>query len=118
MFEQLKHAFAVDPPGPATPNDDERRIVDRLASEVVRRRLTAPAILFLESSRSLNYVASQLLVFFAPFAQVIFHAGDYRTLVAFMERRGCVEYMCSRIEALEDEHCTAGARTAASGKKG
>ena len=101
MASWFKHAFAVDPPGPALPTDDEKRVVERLATEVVRRGLTAPALLFLESSRPLNYLGSQLLVFFAPFAELVFKPADYRTLTGFLEHRGSVEYTCRRIEALD-----------------
>ena len=88
MVKWLKHAFAVDPPGPATPTEDQKRVVDRLAGEIVRRGLTAPALLFLESSRPLNYLGSQLLVFCAPFAEIIFKPADYRALTTFLEHRG------------------------------
>lgn len=103
MVKWLKHAFAVDPPGPVTPTEDQKRVVERLASEVVRRGLTAPALLFLESSRPLNYIGSQLLVFCAPFAEIIFKPADYRALTTFLEHRGSVEYTCRRIEALDQQ---------------
>lgn len=98
MFRWLKHAFAVEPPGPLTPTDDERRVLDRLAGEVARRGLAMPALLVLECSRPLNFVASQFLVFIAPFAELIFNPADYRTLRGLLERRGSVEYICRRIE--------------------
>ena len=101
MVSWLKHAFAVDPPGPSVPTDDEKRVVERLAGEIVRRGLTAPALLFLESSRPLNFLGSQVLVFCAPFAEVFFKAADYRTLTGFLERRGSVEYACRRIEFID-----------------
>ena len=103
MVRWLKHAFAVDPSGPAEPTEDEKRVVDRLAGEIVRRGLTAPALLFLESSRPLNFIGSQLLVFFAPFAELIFKPADYRALTGFLEHRGSVEYTCRRIEALDEQ---------------
>ncbi len=47
----LKHAFAVDPPGPAQPNEAQARIVERVCREVVSRRLTTPAMMALEMGR-------------------------------------------------------------------
>lgn len=103
MIQWLRHAFAVEPPGPAIPTEQERPVVERMAAWIVRRRMTTPALLFLESSRNLNYIGSQLMVFFAPFAHVLFRRDDYDVLARYLERRGCIEYFCGRIEALEAE---------------
>jgi hypothetical protein len=94
----LKNAFAVDPPGPAAPGERERIIIERLVGELVRRGLTVPALVLLESGRSLNFLAGQFLVFAAPIAELIFSPVDYRALHGFLERRGSIEYVCRRIE--------------------
>lgn len=98
----LKNAFAVDPPGPAAPDEEQREVLERLATEVVRRRMATPAMLFLESSHYLNFLGSQVLTFFAPFAHVMFPRKQYDALARFLEHRGSVEYFCRRIEAHED----------------
>ena len=99
--EWLKHAFAVDPPGPAVPNEDQRVLVDKLCAEVVRRRLTAPALLMLEMSRPLNYVSAQLLHFFQPLVAIVTDADGYLQLTKFLEQRGSIDYLCQHLEALE-----------------
>lgn len=98
MWQWLRHAFFVEPPGAATPDEREREVVDQLASAIVQRKLTAPALLFLESSRPLNYIGSQTLVFFQPITSWLFRGDSYRVFHAFLERRGSVEYICRRIE--------------------
>ena len=103
MVSWLKHAFAVDPPGPTVPTDDEKRVVERLATEVVRRRLTSPTLLLLECSRNMNFVGSQLLTFFAPFAHIVFPKREYDLISGFLERRGSIEYLCRRLETLDVE---------------
>ena len=40
-MQWLKHAFAVDPPGPAEPTDEQRLAIDRVVEEVVRREEVA-----------------------------------------------------------------------------
>lgn len=102
MLQWLKNAFAVDSPGPLTPSDAEREVVDWLAAAIVRRRLQTPAILLLESSAPLNFLASQLLVLAAPAAELFVHQGRYEALQTLLERRGSVDYICRRIEALAD----------------
>ena len=101
MTSWLKHAFEVDPPGPAEPSAEERDLIDRLARAVVRRGLTSPALIFLECGRPLNFLASQFMVFFAPIVTTIFRGQEYPILAQFLDRRGSVEYICRRIEAAD-----------------
>jgi hypothetical protein len=97
----LKHAFAVDPQGAAEPNDDQRLIVDQLCAEVVRRRMTTPALLALEMGRPLNYVSAQLLHFFQPFLAIVADTAAYEQFASFLEQRGSAEYIARRLDALE-----------------
>lgn len=99
----LKHAFAVEPDGPAEPTGSEREIAERVCREVVRRRMATPALMFLEISRPLNYLGSQAMHFFAPIVTALVEKDGYRTFAAFLERRGSIDYLCRQIEALEAE---------------
>ena len=103
MPNWLKHAFAVDPPGPAIPDDQERDLLDRIAREIVRRRLTSAALMFLEASHPLNFIGSQFMLFFAPVVELVVPRERYRRLAGFLERRGSIEYVCQRIEHFESE---------------
>ena len=98
----FKHAFEISKPGsiPLTPRQGE--IIDRLAAKVVEWKMSVPAILFLESVKPLNFVGSQVLVFFSPIVNSLFTIKDYDELVALMEQRGSVELLLKRIEALEE----------------
>lgn len=78
---------------------EEERVVGALARAVVRRGLTAPAILFLESTRPMNFVASQAMLFFAPMLGVVLDRGDYDVFQRLLERRESVEALLTRIEA-------------------
>ena len=102
-MQWLKHAFAVDPPGPAEPTPEQQAAVDKVCAEIVRRHLTTPALLFLEMSRPLNFLGAQALHFFAPFVSVLTDAEGHRHFAAFLERRGSVDYLCRRMEELEAE---------------
>lgn len=103
----LRNAFAVDPPGPAEPSEEERPLIDRICREVVRRGMATPALLALEMSRPLNYLSAQAMHFFQPFATVLVRPGDWERFAAFLERRGSIEHLLSRIEALESERIAA-----------
>lgn len=112
MSDALRRAFAIDPPGPVEPTAEQSPVVDRLCREIVRRHLTTPALLFLEMSRPLNYVGAQAMHFFAPIATVIFDQASYRHFSEFLEHRGSIEYLCRRIEKLEQEAMTREAKPA------
>lgn len=103
LREILGRAFAVDPPGPAEPTAEERPIVDRLCREVVRRGMTAPALLALECSRPMNFLGSQAMHFFQPMASVLVSQRHWDVFASFLERRGAIEHLARRIEELEQE---------------
>lgn len=99
----LKHAFAVDPPGPAEPTPEQKPAVDKVCAEVVRRHLTTPALLFLESSRPLNFLGSQSMHFFMPFLSVLTDTRGPKHFAEFLSQRGSIDYLCRRIEDCEAE---------------
>src|SRR5262245_35805290 len=76
-FDWLKHAFAIEPPGAVQPTEAQAALIDRLCRMVVERKLTTPALLFLEGVRPLGYVTSQTLQFFGPLISAL---GDARAL--------------------------------------
>ncbi|MBM4113202.1 MAG: hypothetical protein FJ253_07485 [Phycisphaerae bacterium] len=97
----LAHAFAVEKPGPAKPTDEEAAVIDRVLREVVRRRMTTPASIFLESVRPMTYLGSQAMHFFGPFMSVLVEPTAYRRFSDFLEKRGAVDYLVSRMDELE-----------------
>ncbi len=99
----LRHAFAVESADTFRITPEERAAADRLLRAVVRRGLGTPALLMLECSRPLNFVASQFLLFVGPVAELIFDRREYRLFVGLLERRGSIEYLCGRIEQLLQE---------------
>lgn len=101
--EFFAKAFHVEPPGPAEPSEIERPIIDRLCREVVRRRMTTPALLALECSRPMNYLGSQAMHFFQPMASVLVNPAQWDAFAAFLEKRGSIEYLARRLEDLEAE---------------
>lgn len=89
---------------PEDVNDEDReRILKRVASEIVKRRLTAPAIFFLESCSPLSFVGSQAMVVMEPFIHAIFDLPDYRKFALMMERRENIGKLIAMIEAANQE---------------
>jgi hypothetical protein len=89
-------------PLPETDLDPEERdrIIDRIAQEVVKRRLETPAILFLEMHRPLQFLSSQALVVFSPLLAVAFSVPNLEKLSLLMEKRENLDRLLDRIEAL------------------
>jgi hypothetical protein len=96
----FRQAFALDPPGPLAPTDEERAVVERLCRILVRRRMQVPALAFLEMSRPLNRVAAQALYFFQPVASLALTGDDYNRFARFLEKSGSIDFLCRRIEDL------------------
>ena len=102
-----RHAFAVDPPGPAEPTPEQQFAVDWLCTQVVKRHLTTPGVLGLEMFRPLNYFGANLVGHvFAPAIWAIFREStyeNYKHFVGFLEHRGSMEYLEHRLEHFEEE---------------
>lgn len=102
----FKHAFAVDPPGPAEPTEAQRPIVEWACREIARRHLTTPGLIMLEMSRPLNFLAANTMHFFQPAFWAIMRQQtleNYEHFSHFLEKRGSMEYIIQRIEELEAE---------------
>ena len=101
---RIKHAFAVEPPGPAEPTPSQQAAVDWFCTQVAKRHLTTPGLIALEMSRPLNFLASQAMHFISPGVWALTRHKTYEEFVqfsAFMERRGAVDYLMRRIEHFE-----------------
>jgi hypothetical protein len=81
---------------------EEREMVERLAGFVVRRRMSGPALMVLESGRPLNFVGSQVLVFLAPFAKLVFSPLEYDRFVSLLEKRQGIDLLIEAIGRRED----------------
>lgn len=78
--------------------EDENEVLEKLAKMVVRRGMTVPAIMFLESVKPLNYIGSQAMVFFEPVIQAVFNFKDYNTVRGALEKRETLEILILKIE--------------------
>lgn len=79
-------------------HDEEERIINRIASEVLKRGLEIPSIMFLESIKPVSRIGSQLSMFFiAPFLSIFGDLGvDY---IKFFDKQENVEKLLQRIES-------------------
>ena len=82
-------------------DDEEKKLVDQVASSVVNRRMALPAVLALETMKPLSFLGSQALYFFEPLARVLSNRPEYRLGAQLLEDRDKLETLLQRIETLE-----------------
>jgi len=100
-------AEETSPEGELPPADLE--ILSRIAGWVVERRMSVPAILFLESHRPLSFVGSQVMIMASPLVATLepfvrgmigksFTYADYRRFAELMENRENLEVLIVEVE--------------------
>jgi len=106
MREFLRNAFALGDANnkPCEPTDEQRALLAKLCAEVARRRMTGPALTFLEMSRPLNTLGAAAIHFFTPLASTLANPVALRQFAEFLDQRGSVDVLCQMLETAEKEH--------------
>lgn len=97
----LRHAFAVAP-GSRPLTAEDVALLERVADAVIRRRMAAPTLLFLESMGPMNFLGSQALHFFTPLLDVVFPQRDIERVALLLERRDTLARLAAIIESRTD----------------
>jgi hypothetical protein len=110
----LRHAFAIEKYDESSLEPDDKAALQRFAERLHEKRMTAAAILWMQSNRHMNFLGSQALVVAQPVFELthpLLNAAlrnfglnippeDYPHLVSAFEKRYSVEYLLQRLEAL------------------
>jgi len=100
----LRHAFALEDGTPCEPSPEDRALLETLATEIARRRMSGPALAFLEMSRPLNSLGAAAIHFFTPLASTLANPVALKRFAEFLEKRGSVDVLCRAIEEAERAH--------------
>ncbi|MCX8015596.1 MAG: hypothetical protein N2748_06200 [candidate division WOR-3 bacterium] len=84
-------------------NERRDEIFHKIAEKIVDMKLTPLAIVMLESSKPLSFVASQLMVFFQPIYAAVFPTQPYNEIAVLLENRANIELLIKEIEKVENE---------------
>ena len=103
MKDSIKHAFDLGETNKFLPNERQKIIAEKVCREVVKRHLSMPATILLETFRPLNFIGSQLMHFFQPIISAVLTGDGYIEFSRFLEKRGSVDYLCRRINEIEAE---------------
>lgn len=94
---ELTHAFSTKAETDVfTPEDLE--LLERVADAVVKRGMTAPATVFLESLGPMNFLGSQALYFLTPIVEWAFNAKEVEQVARLLERRDTISRLITIID--------------------
>ncbi|HAF07578.1 MAG: hypothetical protein QME48_04400 [bacterium] len=86
------------------PLERKEEILKKIAENIVKRSLTAPAIMFLESIKPMNFISAQIMIFLEPIILTFFNIKEYREASLIFEERDSVEKLIRYIEDFENQH--------------
>jgi len=95
--EELSHAFATTPDAEVFTTED-LALLERVADAVVKRGMTAPATVFLESLGPMNFLGSQALHFLTPIVELAINAKEVEQVARLLERRDTISRLIAIIE--------------------
>ncbi|MBN2382424.1 hypothetical protein JXQ70_06030 [bacterium] len=101
-MSDLRNFFAIEDEQVEL-TEHQKALIDQLADKIVQRRLAAPVIFFLEISKPLNFIGSQVMVFFEPIIQSLFSFKNYEEYRTLLERRDTIEHLLASIERIDAE---------------
>ncbi|MCU0606701.1 MAG: hypothetical protein MUF78_04615 [Candidatus Edwardsbacteria bacterium] len=81
----------------------QAELLRMIADQIVKRKLTTPAIMFFESVKPLSFIGSQGMVFLQPIVQAFLNRREYDEITLMMEQRENVEKLLLEIERQEAE---------------
>jgi hypothetical protein len=85
-------------PRPESLTPEDRAMLESMAGWLGSRRLTVPAVLFLESVKPLHFVGSQMLFFFEPMVHAFVSGKNYSRFAQLMENGDALEEFLVMIE--------------------
>ena len=73
-------------------------ILDSIADRVIAYGFGTPCIFFLEMSKHLSFVTSQMLIFMGPLATVFVSPDPYYDFTEVLQDKKNIEYLIQQIE--------------------
>lgn len=98
MSEKMFPLPPSEEPNKGTLTPEQEEVLHKVARKVVEKRMTVPALMFIESVKPLNFIGSQLMVFFEPIVQTLFDFKSYTIFREIIEDRNNVEKLMQLIE--------------------
>lgn len=100
LREWLSRAFAAPQ---ASIDEADSRLIDRVAGLVVRKGLSVPALMVLETVRPLCGIGSAATTFLAPYITFLLSEAETKQVSRLLETQAGVEQLCRRIGELSGQ---------------
>lgn len=101
--QEFKHAFSIGTSHENTTlSEKELAVILKLVAVIQKRKLTLPATMFLECAQPLNYIGSQMMVFFRPFLTFFFTPAEYDIFQGILERREGIKMIIEELEKIDN----------------
>ncbi len=84
-------------------NINHSELIKEVATKIVRRRMTVPAILFIESLKPINRLAGQAILIVSPFLAIFVSYEKIEQFCDMLQDRENVEKLLNEIKDQEDE---------------
>ena len=94
---ELTHAFSTKAEADEFTSED-LGLLERVADAVVKRGMTAPATVFLESLGPMNFLGSQALYFLTPIVEWAFNVKEVEQVARLLERRDTISRLITIID--------------------
>jgi len=95
----LKNNFFSEP----VSNIDYSELIKEIAGVIVRRRMTVPAILFIESAKPINRIAGQAILVVSPLIGLFVSYEKIEQFCDMLQDRRNVEKLLNEIKKQADE---------------
>ncbi len=93
----------TDLKSPEQLTQEERKVLIDVAEKVVEWRMVTPAVLFLESIKPMNFVASQAYLFLEPYVTLLVNRREISDFRRALAKRDGIEALIGYIERLADD---------------
>jgi hypothetical protein len=94
---ELTHAFSTKAEADVFTSED-LGLLERVADAVVKRGMTTPATVFLESLGPMNFLGSQALYFLTPIVEWAFNVKEVEQVARLLERRDTISRLITIID--------------------
>ncbi len=100
--EGFKRAFTLTP-GEGTIDKEDILLLERIAAQVVKRKMTDPVILLVESCGPMNFIGSQVIHFLRPILDLACNTKEIERLAIILEKRNSLPLFVKILERMRDE---------------
>ncbi|MAV64587.1 MAG: hypothetical protein CMG00_05280 [Candidatus Marinimicrobia bacterium] len=84
-------------------NSSEKQIMSLYVKKVIDKKMSVPAVFFLEMFKYLSFIFSQSMIVFGPLATIFLNRKKYYQISNILSKRNNIEYFISEIESQSNE---------------